>query len=461
MENSELSLYKENQAHEEANILRVLVRLGKAKDYAEAEKIIESQEDLDKVNEEIALENLRDIGEIREPIPVRFLNSDLLERHMQSGYRDSSFVIDQSKQGLYIDIGLTKNDALTQAYNHELYELIEEGDERSAFVPHFLLVLRERFPAVYEQIRDRFLSKGFNLDERLDEFDSILKDYQKFYSPFSKKHFFEDKWGDANLLDAREEDVFARYLDNWLEGKKREEALSSLPILVKQAGLEVHSDYITQLVEEYYENGGKAKVSQVAQRNFDDFSTSDRRREVLFKKEDISHTYFTEGLSKSHKIIWNFYDVENTLRMASRSDPNQDKLVKEIFESIITRKPLEQWSFNAMDLLHKAYSQKLSRGAGLEQIYDLIVMVDPGQVQARKIGLATEFGVTADYNVTYGVLTGGYEYLPESYYREKLRRLYRKYPQYSRPIYHSDGSIIWPKVINRDEIKNFLRKRKE
>lgn len=145
----------------------------------------------------------------------------------------------------------------------------------------------------------------------------------------------------------------------------------------------------------------------------------------------------------------------------SKNIESISRLVTEVESRKDSAQEFKDWPFELQEFWYEmtvwVYAHKSQATA--VQLYDTAIVADRSVLKKAERGYLgdVEIEVTAPADKIMGIVDfsqqGGYHYLPEGYTTEKSKRLFRRHPNLSRPVYSRDGGIIWPQSLTIQEVQ--------
>lgn len=386
-------------------------------DNSKNEKTPEELAALEKRCEEVAMEYVMDIK--REPLPTRFAFSEFVASNLQEGFRDDYFIFSPYKQGFSYDLlDQIKNDALT---SHSAWPIRQKFNRIDFNEPYGLFnKYYAKFREIYvDNKNDKF---GMTLDQckRFLYLEDVKSKYPEFYPYLAGK---ENQFADN--LSLKEKDL----------GKLGHE---------RRALGEAKGDYsIRKKIHEFEkkEEGVQKEINKLNNSFWIDFD---------------SLTSSAEQYVESRRIDWQSYK------------PKLDTVFTNLAQDIDPK----EWGFPEQqvwyDLCVYRYIEHInSRGNSLwsTQIYDCAVVIDPKKIQNMEKGsfVAGEARVNAGPESVLGVVDCSdlQHVLPEGFIANLSKSSFMQNPELSRPVYNAQGDLLWPRKMNREELKNYVKERDE
>lgn len=145
----------------------------------------------------------------------------------------------------------------------------------------------------------------------------------------------------------------------------------------------------------------------------------------------------------------NFYDIESIKEKYFKDiDSEHEGHVNKIISNIFFNVPIKKWEFELQEFFLNNVIFKEAGEGYKDQFYDMAIVIDANKIEDKKEGFlpGIEQLITAKPDSILGLLynpEGGY-ILGNNYLVEKAKRIFKKNPQLSRPIYNDKGEVLWP-----------------
>ncbi len=158
-----------------------------------------------------------------------------------------------------------------------------------------------------------------------------------------------------------------------------------------------------------------------------------------------------------------FFDIEKYsefLNKYANEDDTKNNRIHKVISSILSGLDSDKWEFEEQDLTYRSIVDycfgefKGKEIAGGAQLYDIAYIVDGEKIESSKSGYLSgeESLITAKPRSIKGMVVNAGPVQMESYYLEKVKRIFRKNPTLSRPLYDKKSNLIWPEKKTTEEL---------
>ncbi|MEI8343553.1 MAG: hypothetical protein WCF93_01220 [Candidatus Moraniibacteriota bacterium] len=337
-----------------------------------------------------ALDSREDKELASEPTPEEYLLANANIENAKSG--NDSEKLDQlcevvARQHEFNLVNWKKPMAVRVAFSGFMDETIENGFQEKSFIYDRALSYFD-FGDMVNWTRNDAFSRGCE-EAMWDAFNGKLAGFSRSVSRFMKD-------------------------ENGKEYKNEQSAIEAYKILIKKDFPEIYEVFCQQ--------------EEKLRREYD---------------EDDSH----EKWKEYDKLFVNLDSFEGMLGDINESDV---VLKKQILSNLITKKKSEGWSFEEIDYFYNRfvdyYGKNIVKNFYGGQLYDMAYVVDPAKIDKSGKGYLPgyESVVTSSADCVEGYVINGAPLNLGNYFIEKAKRIFRKHPELSRPLYDTRGNLVWP-----------------